>query len=221
MPLVVNQLVSFWDRDIPPDESGRCIHPEDRSALPRDLPPLLEAGLRIPPAPYLGPLLSARIVLLALNPGHPAIDDERAASPDGQRWWREQRTGRALYDYGGWFRRKLEWLGDWNILQPHVAKLNRYAYASKSSPVSVRRVLAALPSSQLILEWARDELFPKARRGELVVFVTRSHDTWGLECGRDEGSALFCSFVPVSSLPMVEDRPRMIAAVRDFLGLPI
>jgi hypothetical protein len=219
--LDVSPLRQFWDRDIEPDRRGRVIHPEDAAYLPEVLPPLLDAGMRIPPAPVTGKLLGARVFLLALNPGHTPEDDKRAASSEGQRWWRRMRSGSEEYERSGngWFQRKLEWLAPWSELAPYTVKLNRFAYSSNRATAPVKSALRKLPSSRLMGEWAADVLFSAARRGECAVLVTRAHGEWNLTVNRDEGACLFCSFTPVSSLPRHEDRPRMRRAVQELLNL--
>ena len=213
-------LMRFWDRDIQRDRRGWLVHPDDAPHLQVPLPPLLEAGLRLPPAPVTGTLVNGFIHLLALNPGHTPEDDERAATEEGQRWWRDMRSGRVPYEPAGnrWFVRKLAWLGPWHEVAPYAVKLNRFAYSSSEAPGPVRKVLRQLPSSRLMLEWASDVLFPAARRGECVVFVTRSHDEWGLVRDRDEGAGLFCSFLPRQAVPRLEDQGRIAAVVREVIG---
>jgi hypothetical protein len=169
---------------------ARCSHRFERDCLPLC---------------FFGPLRTAPVVLLFLSPGFAdPFDRLHAGSPEGRRYYRDQRTGAAPLpspaDHApafDWCRRVLAQFGlDAAAVRDRVAVLNIGAYHSKS--FHDYAMLTALPSSRVALDWAQATLFPAAERGERVVVCLRAARLWGLSHGPDGGGQRFGAslFVP-------------------------
>ncbi len=213
----------FWSR-CPAD----CfVHPDDRDALER-LPHSFQ--LHATPNPFFGPLRTAPVVLLYLNPGF-HDDDARLARDAGVRnHFAAQRSGDAPlpsaeeYEpaWRWWSRRVGQFGVDPDRARDRIAVLNVCGYRSKS--FGDARMLRALPSTAACLDWARSVLFPQAERGERIVVCMRAASWWGL-AGTTEGACIGTSlFVPryTQSGFMFHNamRCRIKEAVSSFLGQP-
>lgn len=182
-------IFEFWS-EIGPNQH---IHPADKRIFDR-----LGSGhgfdLHCLPLNFAGPLKTAPIVLLYLSPGLSQEDLDLAKSQRGKRHYSEQRTGTfPLSDLNSaaaaWRKERLSWIGHPDKIRSKVATANIGAYHSHSFVDD--HILAALPSSRAMLDWAHNVLFPEAERGERIVVCMRKARFWGLEPGRRYGKALF------------------------------
>jgi len=181
----VRSIFDFW-RDVP---NGVHIHPADVDVLSR-----VDHGfeLRCLPGQWMGPLATAKAVFLYLSPGLTPFDLSFALDPTGQRWHALQRTGchplPGPDEHGPafkWWSRRAGAYGAWGDLRAKIAFANIGAYHSRT--FDDLPLLAALPSSRAMLDWAQGALFEEARRGDRIVVCMRSARFWGLEPGWSEG----------------------------------
>jgi len=211
-----NQLFDFW-AGVAPD----CrVHPEDE--------PILQTAkhhlkLCCIPNPYYGPLLTARVVLLFLNPGFLPKDEADAQSEQEMQFYWRQRQGneplRSQIDLAkkSWWVPRVKGFSDQDPehLRDKMAILELCAYHSETFKDA--RLLRLLPSSQVALEWAQTVLFPQARSKQRVVICMRSHKRWGLERNTSDGW-LFVPPVNRSGHLLKDFRQPIIDAVKKGLG---
>lgn len=186
----MTDIFEFWSRI---GKSDR-IHPEDKPIFDR-LKSSHGFDLRCLPSNIAGPLRTAPVVLLYLSPGFSEFDAEFARTKAGQEHYARQRTGTApLSDLNPaaarWRKSRLKFLATtYETIQSKVSVINIGAYHSKD--FKDHHILAALPSSRTMLDWAQSVLFPQAEKGERMVVCMRSANFWGLEAGNKYGKALF------------------------------
>jgi hypothetical protein len=182
---MTQDIFEFWS-EIGPSEK---IHPRDRDVLGRVTHSF---DLRCLPGCFFGPLLTARIVLLYLNPGLSQADLHEADDPKAQARYADCRKGRQLItdDRPGfkWWSSRTKVFGGWEEIRDKIAVLNIAPYHSKA--FSDWALLGALPSCRATVDWAQSYLFPEAEQGKRVVVCMRSAQHWGLGVGR-HGEKLF------------------------------
>jgi hypothetical protein len=213
---MVADIFEFWSVVGSTDR----VHPADREILSRIRH---DFDLRCLPGCFVGPLRTARVVLLFASPGRSEeIDVREAASEAVQMFYERQRGGDQPLpgpeEAAGWFqwwRRTTGVFGDWRSLRDRIAILDLGAYKSRTTP----NALMELPSSQVSLCWAHRVLFPQARAGERVVICLRAHKQWRIPANAEPyGRSLFSPRVTRRG-DMVRDetRDRALAAVDDVL----
>lgn len=173
------------------------------------------------PAAWVGPLRTAPVVLLFLSPGYSAFDAEHATTPEGQAFYRRQRSGTAPLPLEGEHGPSHRW---WSTVvrqfgvdpARHAASfaiLNIGSYHSEK--FHDPHMLAALPSSRANLDWAQAILFPQAEAGDRVVVCLRSNRTWGLGRGMIHGESLFVpECTPRGIMHRGQLRDRVVEAVQ-------
>lgn len=183
----MQSIFDFW-RSVPEDAHQ---HPADAEVLARVKDHGFQLGAL--PGQWMGPLATARVVFLYLSPGFAPFDIEFAGTAEGRRWHSLQRTGQHHLPDGvehepayRWWASRARAYGTLEFLRDKVAFANIGAYHSKH--FTDAPLLAALPSSRAMLDWAQGVLFPEARRGERLVVCMRATRFWGLEIGWSEGS---------------------------------
>ena len=186
---MATDLFKFW-RQIGATD---FVHPEDAPTFKR-LKGQHGFNLNCLPLSFSGPLRHARVVLLYLSPGLPKTLVEQSKTPEFQRLYAYQRTGRASLpgpDSPGhkWRMGRLAFLGDWQKHRDRIAVFNIGAY--HSTKFIDHDVLASLPSSRIALDWAQSVLFPEAEAGKRVVICMRAAKYWGLRAGETYGKSLF------------------------------
>jgi len=197
------------------------VHPADRAVLDRanhsfDLDCL--------PAPFTGPLKTARVVLLFLSPGldGDGFDQRHARSAQGQQWYLRQRSGlEPMPDadehnpHYHWWTKKVRQFGlTPNEARHSVAILDLAPYHSVT--FSDWHMLSALPSSRASLDWAQSTLFEEAMAGERIVICMRSADRWGLRAGRSYGEGLFAPECTRGGFMLRDElRNRVVSKVRN------
>jgi hypothetical protein len=175
-------LFDFWARLGP----AAKIHPDDEPYFSG----VAATGNRFqtasrPPAPWDGPLRSAKVVVCYANPGYSAADNAPADCI------RQQLSGRELLpDFGPewdqWYRSRLASIGlPLEDLRPILSIFNLCPYWSSEMGAEEARLSAGLPSVWAAQKHLRETLIPAARRGELFLVVARAHAAWGVvEGGR-------------------------------------
>jgi hypothetical protein len=211
----VIDIFDFWD-GLP---GTACEHPADRDVLSR-----VKHGfdLNCPVGQYRGPLRTAPVVMLFLNPGWTESDKSHARTIEGQEYYVRMRTGKCLLPTKADHESAWQWANgiikqfgcDYEAARSKVAFLNICAYKSISFVDSA--MLSALPSCRVCLDWAQNILFPKAISGERVVVCLRSSKCWGLPSGEPLGQSLY---VPETTrgghMLHGEMRQKAIKAVRE------
>ena len=187
----MTDIFEFW-KNVGPAEK---VHPDDKQILGNLN---LSHGLKLDclPVPFYGPLKTAPIVLLYLNPGFQSQDEEAAQTKEGQEFWFNQRQGNAPLrsqinkkPKSWWVARTKSFNRDAELLRDKMAVLEICPYHSKS--FKDMPLLAALPSCRTAIAWAQSILFPEAQRGERLVICLRSPRYWGLSKGKRYGKLLF------------------------------
>ncbi|WHU02595.1 hypothetical protein [Sphingomonas sp. NIBR02145] len=185
-------IFDFWNRCA----RGSFVHPDDSKVLARIDH---HFDLNCLPAPFTGPLKTAKIVLLFLAPGlgRDGFDRKHAETDSGKDWYATQLSGFAPLPgplqhkpHFQWWTSKAKQLGiptEWAANNLAVLDLAPYHSASFHDA----RFLAALPSVRVCVGWAQRVLFPQAIAGERMVLCLRSPEFWGLKRGSVEGRALY------------------------------
>lgn len=174
---------------------GTKVHPLDAEVLGR-----VEHGFDLDclPFPFLGPLKTAPVVLLYLNPSLGGDDHEVAGSATSQKWFHRALDGmHPLPDTAQtaaaakWCQKQVKLLGDWERMRHHVAILELTPYHCSRFENADPKLLPALASSRAAAAWAQEVLFPDARDGRRVVICVWGARSWGLAAGRQYGEKLF------------------------------
>lgn len=166
------------------------------------------------PGCFMGPLRTAPVVFLFMSPGLSPEDEILAKSKRWREWHVRQRQGdeplpSTDMPAGKWWAKRIKFAGvDQALIPAKVAFLNIGAY--KSEEMKDPELLAALPSSRVCLDWAQQNLFPAAERGERVVVCLRAAKFWGLKRGKVYGRALFSPNVNRAG-DMLKTTPRDLA----------
>ena len=167
----VSDIVEYWAQ-FGRDDAGRWTHPDDRVVLAGQH----SFNLDYPTCPYLGPVISARVVILGANGGY-----SPTATPD------EFPDAEAFERYLGRIRDPEN--ADWSNVSPYYDRVNYRSLVYRGDAVWVnaspyrspriseepdnRRLVRLLPSSDFIRRWLIDAVLPLAARGERLVVVKR------------------------------------------------
>ena len=201
---------------------GDHEHPADANVLSRMNHGFDLSGL---PGCFMGPLQTAKVVLLFKAPGRwdPADSDEPRASIIRD-WQARTRAGNEPLpdnhiwpECWNWWRKLTRDFGDWQDLIDKVAILNIAPYHSPG--VIKDGALLRLPSSQVTLDWAHNLLFPAARKKDRVVVCLLAARKWGLKRGYSDGFLFFPPTTPAGYMYKVAMREAAIAAVKGILGI--
>ncbi len=187
-------IFEFWSAARMPTDA--YVHPVDAAVLNR-----IDHGFDLTGVPgcWMGPLLTAKVVLLFKAPGrwNPAdsveptvsiIRDWQARTRGGREPLPDQQTWEECWDW--WTKRTADFGygqdGDWQDIVDKVAFLNIAPYHSSPPPIKDSALLP-LPSSKVTLNWAHNRLFPAARLREQVVVCLLGARKWGLQRGYGDG----------------------------------
>ena len=203
-----NSLFKFWE-GVPAHVK---VHPDDEPVFAAHGKRALD--LDCLPTPYYGPIKTAPIVLLYLNPGLSEKDKEEAASEDGRQfYWRQRQGSESLRSQlnavkkSWWVSRTKRLHPNPEYLRHRLAILELCAYHSKE--FVDWPLLNKLPSSQAAREWATSTLFAEARSQQRLVICLRSAKHWGLTPGTHSGW-LFAPHVTRSGYMLNNDDRRAI-----------
>jgi hypothetical protein len=201
------------------------VHPADRDVLGRIKHTF---DLRCLPSCFSGPLRTAPVVLLYLNPGLSKQDRRDPQTRKGREYYRRKIKGyeplcsedHHAVAWKWWTGRTKIFSEESDELRDKVAILEIGAYHSKR--LANTSVLAALPSSRVMLDWAQTKLFQEAVDGRRIVICLRAARFWGLDAGvsgRRYGKSLYVPIVTRGGhLEKRRMRKEIIAAVRDIIS---
>jgi hypothetical protein len=229
--------IDFWN--ISPEElrtdEGMFVHPEDREDV-ENLFDYHKDFLNTYPAPYWGPLRTAKLVLAYAGPGNTIGQGEngdvgQAQSVDWLARRHNSLSGDAPLDdklhHGvlqSWFRTRLR-----SVLKDRDANLDQFSNAIAFINLTAYRgtetkweEVAFLPSTQVMRNWARSDLFPDAEAGRRVVIIMRAHKWWGIRKAPWSKGSLFAPPVNRAGVLLSEQDVGKAAqaAARKILGLP-
>ena len=205
-------LFEFW-QECPPDAR---IHPADQKVFDRVPNHGFEVENALPGC-FMGPLQTAPVVLLFLSPG---LDDGDRPNPELVEWHVRSRSGREplVADHvhppaHGWWTQRTKFLNrPAEECAEKIAILNIGAYHSKT--FNDHGLLAALPSSRVVLDWSQQVLFPEAEAGRRVVICLRAARYWGLEAGMPRRGTLFAPAVTRGGHSHRSGREEMVSAAQ-------
>lgn len=170
----MTSLKEFWS-ELP---EGEYVHPKDKPFL--DANPHTFQTTHRPPGPFNGPLFSAKIIVCYANPGFSIRDADYAPLIANQLSGFEP-----LPDIPHW----QEWYEPiifvpiglpFDYLRKITATFNICPYPSVKMAGVDMRLAAGLPSAWLAQKYLREELIPKALRGEVFLVFARKHQLWGV-----------------------------------------
>ncbi len=221
---MTKDIFSFWGATSRQDH----LHPKDAPVLERVDH---NFDLRCLPGAFIGPLRTAKVVLLSLSPGLSNQDVQEASTKEGQARYHMQRQGNATLPSkeehkGAWewwrSRTKVFWEeeGDdgWMKIVDKLAILNIGAYHSRN--FHHYELLASLPSSRMSIDWAQSHLFPAAIKQQKTVICLRASSYWGLgKAGKSWGSLYSPCVTPGAHMHRGDLRDRIIDDVRKRLLL--
>jgi hypothetical protein len=183
-------IFEFWAEAASSDR----FHPRDHDVLRRASHGFDAECL---PIPFSGPLKTAPVVLLYLAPGWPREFRAISGTAEIQAQCAERRKGYQPLGGPEDGPRGIKWLcshtkvfGPWETFREKIATLEICPYHAKGNFADTH-LLAALPSSNVALDWAHTVLFPQAERCERVVVCMRSSKLWGLERSRQYAGTLY------------------------------
>jgi hypothetical protein len=186
--VTTEDFLQFWAKAIP----SLHVHPEDAATLAANGHSL---KLNTLVGPFMGPVRTAPVVLLTLNPGSSSGTEEREAQVPSEREWMAHNLGgdapQPFANHPGWRKwatRRLRQFGlRYEAAAPRVAVIRLIPYRSRYGAEDMR-MADRLESSRVARAWARDTLFREAEAGKRVVVCLRSARAWGLEpdtrCGQ-------------------------------------
>jgi hypothetical protein len=213
-------FLRFWEKAI----SNLHVHPDDAVALETNQH-ALELDTLV--GPFMGPVRTAPVVLLTLNPGSSGIERHEATVPAARDEMARNLGGDAplptfAVNPGGreWTTRRLRQFGlGYETASSKVAFVNLIPYRSREGANDMH-MRKRLESFRMVRAWARDTLFPEAEAGERVVVCLRSAGAWGLEPDTQRGLSLFTPrFNRAGFMLHGTMREKVGAAVRRAVGL--
>lgn len=207
----VSDIVEYWARFGRDEATGRWTHPDDRAVL---------AGrhsfnLDYPTCPYLGPVTSAKVVILGANGGYSptATPDEFPDAESFERYLERIRDPESA---------------DWSNVSPYYDRVNYGPLVYRGDAVWInaspyrsprisaepdnQRLVKFLPTSVFIRRWLIDAVVPLAARGERLVVVKRP-GLWQLPPEVKTATGVIVDPAPIS--PQLTSGPWK--AVQDFL----
>ena len=170
-------LFDFW-KSLPADAN---IHPQDKVYFEFAKGHAFETNHR-PPGPWVGPLMTAKVVICYANPGYDLKDRHRRELITRQLLGRE-----CLPDcWDKWLLPRIGTIGlPTEVLRAVVSIFNICPYSSKEMNGSEVRLAAGLPSVWAAQKHLRDVLIPRALSGQIFLVVARKHQLWGMVEGRE------------------------------------
>jgi hypothetical protein len=175
-------IFDFWSKIGPRAQ----IHPSDDEYFKK--PTIFEPDMKkgALPGAFMGPLRSARVVLLATNAGVWNFDMTADRKKKIADWHVETRKGNEPLPcidinpetYGWWTQKAVLFAPGRSPqeLRSKMAFLSVVAYHSKKFDGGEWSV--ELPSSRVSVEWANDVLFERARKKECVVVCAQARKHW-------------------------------------------
>jgi hypothetical protein len=181
--MTANEMVEYWS-----SIGSEMVHADDKPYLRAD-----KFQTQLYPVPWAGPILSADVFLLFLNPGYVSHEDEYEKQPKLARLLRDNLKGDQPYFYlqeefrnhpgYDWAHRTF---GD-GIKEylSRICVLQLVAYHSTDGG-EARKVAASLPSSKKTIKFVQDSVLARARLGKVGLVIARSSSLWGLDRVHEE-----------------------------------
>lgn len=208
----VSDIVEYWVRFGRDEATGQWTHPDDRAVLAGQH----SFNLDYPTCPYLGPVTSAKVVILGANGGYsPTVTPDEF--PDAESF--ERYLGRIRDPESA----------DWSSVSPYYDRVNYGPLVYRGDAVWInaspyrsprisaepdnQRMVRSLPSSAFIRRWLIDAVVPLAARGERLVVVKRP-GLWQLPPEVTMAMGVIVDPAPIS--PQLTSAPW--SAVQDFLA---
>jgi len=206
IPSLPETPFSFWSltwRQMRLDRR-KWAHPADREDI-KNLFRYHRKYLHTFPAPFFGPLATAKIVVAYAGPGNTVVGKENDNSQGRSLDWVKERLdsfdGKSPLNWKliqprarRWFQARLanilgipKFEGDRSI-DSNVAFVNLTAYRGDETKWEE---VAFLRSTQVMRNWVRAVLFPEARVRERIVIVMRANRWWGIRNGPWKDGYLF------------------------------
>lgn len=194
--VTTEDFLQFWAKAIP----SLQVHPDDDIAL-KSHRHTLELDTLV--GPFMGPVRTAPVVLLTLNPGSSGVEQNEAKMPDVRELVARNPGGEAPLPTFETNPEGLKWTASrlaqfglsYEVAKLKVAFVNLMPYRSKAGAKDMR-MSGCLESVRLVRAWARDTLFREAEAGNRVVVCLRSAREWGLEPDSQRGRSLFTPKFP-------------------------
>jgi len=174
----IGEIVNFWSQVCRDADTGRWTHPADRDVLSE----ANSFNLDYPISPYVGHILTAKVIILGANAGYNpsmtpsefptdrSIDSyiQRVRDPENSDW-------SFVSDYYG--RVNYSQL----ILDGEAALINASPYRSPkiSEEPDNRKAIDKLPSTTFNRRWLLEAILPLALNGERLI-VAKRHGLWKL-----------------------------------------
>ncbi|WP_428246275.1 hypothetical protein [Ferrovibrio sp.] len=187
-------IFEMWNRPASDFQAGdRYIHPADKADV-EEIFDYHRPYLNTFPAPFWGPLRTAKLVLAYAGPGNTENDEDDDRTQAANPVWRNARCasfdGVTPFDAGLHHGRALRWfksrarkvLGedDPNSLDKFADQIAFAELTAYRGPETKWREVAFLPTTQAMRTWARTVLFPEAEERKRVVLIMRAHQWWGV-----------------------------------------
>jgi len=178
-----DHLVEYWSA-----LDRQTVHPDDRATLSQL--PHGQFAVDLQPLPWNGPLRSARVYILFLNPGLKPTDHEWERLPEVRKALRLNLKGDSPYLYlqsefinrpgNEWTRRHFgRDIGDAQADKICVVQLVAY-HSENNKGDKVNGAARDLPSSRESLRFVHDWLVPHAKAGKIGLIVVRAAKQWKL-----------------------------------------
>jgi hypothetical protein len=182
-PQAADDLIAFWSRL----DDGH-IHPDDASRVTET-----DFATDLHPVPWAGPLRTAKVYFLFLNPGLSEDDRIEEARPAFKAALQANLAGDKPYFYllkehashpGYRWARQTFGKDITEAFAGDVCMLQLVPYHSKEG-AAASKVAPTLPSSLAIRRFVQEGLLPRARTGEIGIVVARSARLWGVQKEED------------------------------------
>lgn len=176
-------LVSYWSR-----LGNSHVHPDDMQHVRAP-----DFATDLLPVPWAGPLCTAKVYFLFLNPGLTEQDRVEEARPAFKTVLRANLSGDQPYFYlmkeyashpGHKWARQTFGSDVTEASAGDICMLQLVPYHSEKGDVA-RRVAPTLPSSLMIRRFVSESLIPRAMAGEIGIVVARSAKLWGIDTQAD------------------------------------
>lgn len=172
-------LIKYWQQ-----LGSAKIHPQDVTTAGID-----KFANDLMPVPWVGPIISAKVYFLYLNPGLDERDHEfEMNDSEFLQALKSNLLGSEPYLYlqkrfrdhpGNVWARRIFGHDTTESLLHHFCALELVPYHSKHGNAA-RQISQKLPSSLLMQRYVREVIFPRAERNEVGLVVARSEKLWRL-----------------------------------------
>jgi hypothetical protein len=183
-----DDLISYWSV-----LNGQTVHPNDR---PAQLSSQFATDLQ--PLPWNGPLRTARVYVLLINPNLSDDDHEQELRPDFREALLTNLSGNSPYLYlqqrfadhpGNVWARRLFGPDIGEAQAPSICVIQLVAYHCADGE-RAKRAARRLHSSQKVIQFVHDWVLPRAKADEIGLSVARATCEWGFTSSDESGSVI-------------------------------